>query len=76
MGCVIWLECYFVDCNLGQENFDVVEKVVCEVLCLVVDELWYYGWKVCVGAFGIVQVLQEIMMVQGMDECIILEKLQ
>ncbi len=32
------------------------------------DELRYHGWKVCVGASGTVQALQEIMMAQGMDE--------
>ncbi len=42
----------------------------------VADELRYHGWKVCVGASGTVQALQEIMMAQGMDERITLEKLQ
>jgi exopolyphosphatase/guanosine-5'-triphosphate,3'-diphosphate pyrophosphatase len=40
------------------------------------DELRYHGWKVCVGASGTVQALQEIMMAQGMDERITLAKLQ
>ncbi len=26
MGCVTWLERYFADRNLGQENFDAAEK--------------------------------------------------
>lgn len=42
----------------------------------VADELRYHGWKVCVGASGTVQALQEIMMAQGMDERITLSKLQ
>lgn len=42
----------------------------------VADELRYHGWKVCVGASGTVQALQEIMMAQGMDERITTEKLQ
>ncbi len=46
------------------------------VLRPVADELRYHGWKVCVGASGTVQALQEIMMAQGMDERITLEKLQ
>ena len=42
----------------------------------VADELRQHGWKVCVGASGTVQALQEIMMAQGMDERITLAKLQ
>ena len=75
-GCVTWLERYFADRNLGQENFDAAEKAAREVLRPVADELRYHGWKVCVGASGTVQALQEIMMAQGMDERITLEKLQ
>ena len=75
MGCVTWLERYFADRNLGQENFDAAEKAAREVLRPVADELRYHGWKVCVGASGTVQALQEIMMAQGMDERITLEKM-
>ena len=42
----------------------------------VADELRHHGWKICVGASGTVQALQEIMMAQGMDERITLAKLQ
>ncbi|QLN91766.1 guanosine-5'-triphosphate,3'-diphosphate diphosphatase [Citrobacter freundii] len=76
MGCVTWLERYFTDRNLAQENFDEAEKAAREVLRPVADELRFHGWKVCVGASGTVQALQEIMMAQGMDERITLAKLQ
>ncbi|MEG1213907.1 MAG: exopolyphosphatase [Leclercia sp.] len=76
MGCVTWLERYFTDRNLAQENFDEAEKAARDVLRPVADELRYHGWKVCVGASGTVQALQEIMMAQGMDERITLAKLQ
>ena len=76
MGCVTWLERYFADRNLGKENFDEAENAAREVLRPVMDELRYHGWKVCVGASGTVQALQEIMMAQGMDERITLAKLQ
>lgn len=76
MGCVTWLERYFTDRNLAQENFDEAEKAAREVLRPVADELRKHGWKVCVGASGTVQALQEIMMAQGMDERITLAKLQ
>ena len=75
MGCVTWLERYFTDRNLAKENFDEAEKAARDVLRPVMDELRYHGWKVCVGASGTVQALQEIMMAQGMDERITLAKL-
>ena len=56
------LERYFADRNLGKENFDEAENAAREVLRPVMDELRYHGWKVCVGASGTVQALQEIMM--------------
>lgn len=76
MGCVTWLERYFTDRNLAQENFDDAERAARDVLRPVMDELQYHGWKICVGASGTVQALQEIMMAQGMDERITLAKLQ
>ncbi len=71
-----WLERYFTDRNLAKENFDEAENAARAVLRPVMDELRYHGWKVCVGASGTVQALQEIMMAQGMDERITLAKLQ
>lgn len=76
MGCVTWLERFFTDRNLAKENFDAAEKAARDVLIPVADELRQHGWKVCVGASGTVQALQEIMMAQGMDEHITLAKLQ
>lgn len=76
MGCVTWLERYFADRNLTKENFDLAENAAREVLRPITDILNYHGWKVCVGASGTVQALQEIMMAQGMDERITLPKLE
>ncbi|GDX07976.1 guanosine-5'-triphosphate,3'-diphosphate diphosphatase [Buttiauxella sp. A111] len=76
MGCVTWLERFFSDRNLAKENFDAAEAAAKEVLRPICDRLKHHGWKVCVGASGTVQALQEIMMAQGMDERITLVKLQ
>lgn len=76
MGCVTWLERFFSDRNLAKENFADAEAAASEVLKPVIDALKYHSWKVCVGASGTVQALQEIMMAQGMDERITLPKLQ
>lgn len=76
MGCVTWLERYFGDRSLTRENFDAAQSAARDVLQPIVPELRKNGWKVCVGASGTVQALQEIMMAQGMDERITLNKLQ
>lgn len=76
MGCVTWLDRFFNDRNLTQENFDAAEAAASDILEPVLDELKHNSWKVCVGASGTVQALQEIMMAQGMDERITLPKLQ
>lgn len=76
MGCVTWLERFFSDRNLTQTNFTAAEEAASAILDPVIDELKQRGWKVCVGASGTVQALQEIMMAQGMDERITLPKLQ
>lgn len=76
MGCVTWLERYFANRSLTKENFELAESAAREVLRPVADVLRYHDWKVCVGASGTVQALQEIMMAQGMDERITLAKLQ
>ncbi|WP_034918588.1 guanosine-5'-triphosphate,3'-diphosphate diphosphatase [Erwinia sp. 9145] len=76
MGCVTWLERYFADRHLGQENFEQAEQAARAMIRPVADKLCEHGWQVCVGASGTVQALQEIMMAQGMDERITLAKLQ
>ncbi|PIJ50762.1 guanosine-5'-triphosphate,3'-diphosphate pyrophosphatase [Erwinia sp. OLTSP20] len=76
MGCVTWLERYFSDRRLCQNNFDQAEQAARDMLQPVADTLRNQGWETCVGASGTVQALQEIMMAQGMDERITLSKLQ
>ncbi|WP_300005036.1 guanosine-5'-triphosphate,3'-diphosphate diphosphatase [uncultured Cedecea sp.] len=76
MGCVTWLDRFFNDRNLTQENFSAAEAAASEILEPALVTLKQNGWKVCVGASGTVQALQEIMMAQGMDERITLPKLQ
>ncbi len=72
-----WLERYFADLNLAQENFDAAEKAAREVLRPVADELRYHGWKVCVGASGTCcRRYREIMMARGWMNALPLEKLQ
>lgn len=76
MGCVTWLERYFSDRNLGQENFERAEQAAREMVRPIAPQLRQHGWQICVGASGTVQALQEIMVAQGMDERITLPKLR
>ncbi|WP_261643996.1 guanosine-5'-triphosphate,3'-diphosphate diphosphatase [Erwinia mallotivora] len=76
MGCVTWLERYFGNRHLTRDNFAQAENAAREQIRPVVDQLREQGWEVCVGASGTVQALQEIMIAQGMDERITLNKLQ
>ncbi|PHM74828.1 guanosine-5'-triphosphate,3'-diphosphate diphosphatase [Xenorhabdus kozodoii] len=76
MGCVTWLERYFNDRRLAAENFANAEAAAHHILSPVSTKLLSQGWKICVGASGTVQALQEIMIAQGMDELITLPKLQ
>ncbi|MEX9950311.1 guanosine-5'-triphosphate,3'-diphosphate diphosphatase [Providencia alcalifaciens] len=76
MGCVTWLERYFSDRTLTEENFAQAEAAAQQVIAPIADALKNHGWKICVGASGTVQAIQEIMIAQGMDELITLSKLQ
>ncbi len=76
MGCVTWLERYFTDRSLTQQNFERAELAAHAIISPLVNELRQHPWQTCVGASGTVQALQEIMVVQGMDEHITLDKLQ
>lgn len=76
MGCVTWLERYFTDRSLTQENFTKAQDAAKAILKPVANKLIEQGWQVCVGASGTVQALQEIMIAQGMDELITLPKLE
>ncbi|VEA61273.1 Guanosine-5'-triphosphate,3'-diphosphate pyrophosphatase [Serratia plymuthica] len=76
MGCVTWLERFFSDRNLGQDNFERAEQAAREMVRPIAPQLRQHGWQICVGASGTVQALQEIMVAQGMDERITLPKLR
>lgn len=75
MGCVTWLETYFKDRALTEQNFTQAIEGAKTVLSPIIKRYRALGWDVCVGASGTVQALQEIMVAQGMDETITLAKL-
>ncbi|MDR0805288.1 MAG: exopolyphosphatase [Enterobacteriaceae bacterium] len=76
MGCVTWLERYFGKRVLSTESFYQAESAARHHLLHIADKMKQQSWQICVGASGTVQALQEIMVAQGMDEQITLDKLQ
>lgn len=76
IGCVTWLERYFKDRYLTAENFDAAINAAKSAIEPIVEPYHKLGWETCVGASGTVQALQEIMLAQGMDEIITLQKLK
>ena len=59
MGCVTWLERYFSDRSLTEENFAQAQQAAKAILAPVAEKLIQQGWQVCVGASGTVQALQD-----------------
>lgn len=76
IGCVTWLERYFKDRYLTAENFEAAINAAKHTIEPIVEHYTQLGWETCVGASGTVQALQEIMLAQGMDEIITLQKLK
>lgn len=75
MGCVTWLERHFADRQLNAQNFKNAIAAAKQTLSPILEDYQQLGWETCVGASGTVQALQEIMLAQGMDEVITLDKL-
>lgn len=76
MGCVTWLNRYFSDNLLNENNFDKAITAARTVLTPVASAYFKLGWQTCIGASGTIQAIQEIMVSQGEDERITLAKLQ
>lgn len=75
MGCVTWLERYFLNGVLSQENFELAIEAAKDVLVPVKDEYLAYEWQLTLGASGTMKAVQEVLMAQGYSENVTLEKL-
>ncbi|MFD1009337.1 guanosine-5'-triphosphate,3'-diphosphate diphosphatase [Oceanisphaera ostreae] len=75
MGCVTWLTRYFADEALTDANFEQAIAAARTVLTPVASTYLKLGWQGCIGASGTIQAIQEIMVNQGQDEHVTLEKL-
>lgn len=76
IGCVTFLERYFTDGKINQQNFTAAIAAAEKVLGGVKAEYVQVGWQSAVGASGTVQAMQEILISQGMSEELTLERLE
>lgn len=76
MGCVTYLEHYFSDDLLNQANFNQAITAAGVQIETITESYLSVGWHIAVGASGTVQALQEILICQGKDEVITLERLE
>lgn len=76
MGCVTFLERFFADQQLSQQNFAAAIQAAELEISKVQQDFLAFGWEYAVGASGTVQAIQEILIAQGKDEVITLSKLE
>ncbi len=76
MGCVTYLDRYFDNGLLSEENFANAIAAAEIETSKIAAEFIQTGWEIAVGASGTVQAMQEILVAQGLDEVITLQKLE
>ncbi|WP_333606887.1 guanosine-5'-triphosphate,3'-diphosphate diphosphatase [Arsukibacterium sp.] len=76
MGCVTFLERYFSDQQLSEDNFAAAISAAETEIANISQQYRDKGWQIAVGASGTVQAMQEILVAQGKDEVITLSKLE
>ena len=75
MGCVTWLDRYFVGGILSQDNFDAAIEASNIVLSPVKNDYLAQQWQLTLGASGTMQAVQEVLIAQGYNENVTLDKL-
>lgn len=76
MGCVTYLDRYFTDGLLTEDNFNAAIAAAEQELDSIATSFLAAGWQISVGASGTVQAMQEILVAQGQDEVITLARLE
>lgn len=76
MGCVTYLDRYFQNGLLSEDNFNAAIAAAEAEAATVAPTFLATGWQLSVGASGTVQAMQEILVGQGMDEVITLPRLE
>src|SRR5690606_4101068 len=69
-------ERYFSDDELSEDNFSRAIAAAEQEAATIAQQYIKTGWQLAVGASGTVQALQEILVAQGKDEVITLNRLE
>ena len=75
MGCVTWLERYFGNNLLSSNNFNNAISAAKAVIEPVKSDYLNHTWQLTLGASGSVQAVQEVLVAQGLNEEVTLDKL-
>lgn len=75
MGCVTYLERFFSDDRLSEQNFVSAITSAREQICDVADKFVPGGWQLCLGASGTPQAVTEILVAQQINDSIRLKYL-
>ncbi|PRO71781.1 guanosine-5'-triphosphate,3'-diphosphate pyrophosphatase [Alteromonas alba] len=70
MGCVTFMERYFLDGELSEANFQRAKEAAYELLDPVADAFLCFDWQNCLGASGTPQAITEILVKQGISDAI------
>jgi len=68
MGCVTWLNKFFADQKLNQENFAAAIAAAKEIIAPWRAHYQHHGWILTMGASGTIQATQEINEVQQLTQ--------
>lgn len=75
MGCVTFIERYFVAGKLTEANFHSAITAAKALLATVVEGFISFDWQQCLGASGTPQAITEILVTQGISDAIRLDYL-
>ncbi|MBT1065946.1 guanosine-5'-triphosphate,3'-diphosphate pyrophosphatase [Bowmanella sp. Y26] len=70
MGCVTFMERFFPNGELNQQNFDAAQDAARALLSPVADKFVGFEWRQCLGASGTPQAITEILVAQNINDTI------
>ncbi|RDV26654.1 guanosine-5'-triphosphate,3'-diphosphate pyrophosphatase [Alteromonas aestuariivivens] len=75
MGCVTFMERYFQNGHLSEQNFASAKAAAHALLDSVAESFLCFDWQNCLGASGTPQAITEILVTQGISDAIRLDYL-
>lgn len=75
MGCVTFMDRYFLNGELSEQNFQNANSEAKQKLLPVIDDFVCFDWQQCLGASGTPQAIVEILVEQGISDAIRLDYL-